>query len=276
MNVDLAILIPLHKDLMLDGEDYKSVRNTINQCDNRVIYFVMPKLAHGDFHVVKSLINEFQIRISLWEDHHFVHVDAYSKLLLNREFYRSFEDYSYIAIVQTDVWIFQDDFDRYKKLGYSYIGGLVFKRWYRKKEWRVDQLLSPINGGMSLRKVDDFLNLLDSNKRLGLYFLFRRMYVLLKKGRYSLSTWVDLLRTQRICAYAEVAEFNEDVVLYYASLKEPGFTIPRCLEVKYFCWDTAPWVLMNAFKNLPMAAHAYSRNDFPYEGNVLFWREYCK
>jgi|GEM_PF-3392861 len=276
MNSDLAILIPLHKDLMLDGEEYKSVRNTINQCGNRVIYFVMPRHGHEDFHVVNSLFNEFPVCISLWEDYHFADIDAYSKLLLKREFYRSFKDYSYIAIVQPDVWIFHDDFDKYKKLGYSYIGGLVFKRWYRKKEWRVDQLLSPINGGMSLRKVDDFLNLLDSKKRLGLYFFCRRLYLLWKKRRLSLATCLDVPRTQRICEYAKLAEFNEDVVLYYASMVEPAFTIPKCLEVKYFCWDAAPWVLMNAFKNLPMAAHAYSRNDFPYEGNDLFWKEYCK
>jgi hypothetical protein len=276
MTADLAILIPLHRDLTLDGEEYKSVRNTINRCANRVIYFVMPRLSHLNFHVVQSLIDEFQVRISLWEDQHFVRVEEYSKLLLKPEFYRSFNEYSHIAIVQTDVWIFQDDFDRYKKMGYSFIGGLVFEGWYKKTSWRIDHLLAPINGGLSLRNVSDFLNLLNSNENLGLYFLSRRIYFLIKKGRCSFFQLLDLFRTQRIRAYAGVAEFNEDVVLYYASLKEPRFTIPKCLDVKFFCWDTAPWVLMNAFNKLPMAAHAYYRNDFPYEGNYLFWRKYCK
>ena len=220
MNADLAILIPLHKDLMLDSEEYKSVRNTINQCTHRVIYFVMPRLAHGDFHVVQSLINEFQVRISLWEDHHFEHVEAYSKLLLNREFYRSFKEYSYIAIVQTDVWIFQDDFDRYKKLGYSYIGGLVFKRWYRKKEWRIDQLLSPINGGMSLRKVDDFLNLLPHPHK-GVEVINRRNVSCLifnygKSDNYRPSfNCADLLLSSKDNPYQQ---YHIIYVLTYASL----------------------------------------------------------
>lgn len=276
MREKLAIIIPIYEDLIMGSDAYNSVCNTIEKCSERPIFFLLPCNRYVGFKVVESLKCKFDIRTIFLDDVHFASIQSYNKLLLSPDFYLEFNCFEFIAIVQTDVWIFKDGFNEYTDLGFTYIGGITFKRWYKKSYWRIDNILAPINGGMSIRKVDDFLEILLSNKSLGLSFFLRRLYFHWKRGGLSFRKVNEIIRSQSIKTYCKSPEYNEDIVLYLISQVDQRFRIPHWTQSKLFCWDSAPWLLFENFKELPMAAHAYCRDDFPYEGNRTFWSKYCR
>ena len=276
MREKLAIIIPIYEDLIMGSDAYNSVCNTIEKCSERPVFFLLPCNRYLGFKLVESLLSKFDIRTILLDDEHFASVQSYNKLLLNPDFYLKFNCYEFIAIVQTDVWIFKDGFNEYTDLGFTYIGGITFKRWYKKSHWRIDNILAPINGGMSVRNVDDFIEILGSEKRLGMIFFIKRLYFHWKIGGFSFRRVNEIIRSQRIRTYCKAPEYNEDVVLYFISQVDRRFSIPHWTQSKLFCWDAAPGLLFENFKELPMAAHAYCRDDFPYEGNRTFWSKYCK
>jgi len=78
----------------------------------------------------------------------------YNKLLTQSKFYEHFES-EYVLIFQTDSMLFpQSIFDISDFLGYDYVGAPW--QWAEKKD-------GGGNGGLSLRKVESFLNILEKH-----------------------------------------------------------------------------------------------------------------
>ncbi|MAT40037.1 MAG: hypothetical protein CL946_10585 [Ectothiorhodospiraceae bacterium] len=84
---------------------------------------------------------------------------GYSRLLLSREFYEPFEKYSFILIHQLDCLVFSSDLQSWlDQTGYDYIGSPLF----RDPEKPEKGFSRVGNGGLSLRRVKPFFDVIDS------------------------------------------------------------------------------------------------------------------
>ena len=97
-------------------------------------------------------------KIQRFESRYFASRAAYSRLLLSREFYEAFEEYSYLLIYQLDCLVFSNCLGSYCELGHDYIGAPFFR--YKINPQKGFSRVG--NGGLSLRRVEAFLKVLTS------------------------------------------------------------------------------------------------------------------
>lgn len=99
------------------------------------------------------------------EDKWFKDIHSYNMLMTEIDFYRRFSEYQYILIYQLDTFVFSDNLKYFCGMEYDYIGapwidGLFYYKSINRMIWYVG------NGGLSLRKVDSFLRILEMNQEL--------------------------------------------------------------------------------------------------------------
>ena len=112
------------------------------------------------------------------------------------------------------------------------------------------------NGGFSLRKIDDFINVLKSNK-LSFPLNYYTTYECMKSGfiRY-LKLYLDTLN-QKERNKVNFLQVFEDTFWTYAIFYD-NFKLPSIDETNKFCFDGDPYFFYkkNNYK-LPMALHGY-------------------
>lgn len=91
--------------------------------------------------------------IQRFDDACFRSIQTYNKLMLSEHFYLRFADYDFILIYQLDAWVFTDELDSWCAKGYDYIGA----PWFSD---RGEMFAFAGNGGLSLRKVATFIDVL--------------------------------------------------------------------------------------------------------------------
>jgi hypothetical protein len=93
-----------------------------------------------------------------FEDHWFESIESYSRLLLDQSFYAAFKNYEFILIHQLDALVFSSNLNDWCDQGFDYIGAPWFHNYSSKP---AGGLWATGNGGLSLRKVRTFLELLE-------------------------------------------------------------------------------------------------------------------
>lgn len=150
----IAVVIPIYKKINdLCAEDKNLIIQIKKVFYRRSIFLVLPKS------IEQNWIHEKSFTTISFDDCFFVDKNSYSKLLCNELFYKCFDDFDYIQIVQTDCWVFEDRLNHFSSKDFDYIGApwMVggFEGKPRNQLWKVG------NGGFSLRKVKTFLSVLD-------------------------------------------------------------------------------------------------------------------
>lgn len=167
---DLCVLIPIYKERPSEIE-YAAIKNAIYKLNNFDMKYFGPKGICLDYYPKLSY------ECVDFSKHYFSNVEGYSKLLLSDKFYREFEEYKYILILQPDVWIIRNDFDLSNYREFDYVGapwpnGLEAYRFSFKgisvllKFFRSlckPQICYVGNGGFSLRNVNECRKLIARN-----------------------------------------------------------------------------------------------------------------
>ncbi len=203
--------------------------------------------------------------------HHFASISAYSKLLLSPAFYEAFREFDYILVYQTDCLVFSPGLARFCQMGYDYLGAPFFE-----KASQPPRLSRVGNGGLSLRRVQAFLDVLHSphipawgevlSARLPDLYEFPRPARWLKKMR--------IIRAARrgVAWYTREYGLNED--LFWsdrAHLFKPDFKIAPLDAALQFAFDAHPRACFaHNGGALPFGAHAWARwqRDF-WEPHLL-------
>jgi hypothetical protein len=149
----VAIVMPLYK-MGMTSEEEISFKHLVHFLSKYDIYLVMPDSLQVDW-------TGFDVR--RFGDQFFTSTSSYSNLLLTREFYETFSAYRYILIYQLDSLVFSDQLRGWCEAGYDYIGA----PWFKSKTAPSKGFSRVGNGGFSLRKVESFLKVLDSQRHLG-------------------------------------------------------------------------------------------------------------
>ena len=255
-----AVVIPIYQQA-LSPEELYSIKNAATILDKHDLFFVGPDYL-ADF--LKELSRQFArtIDCKTFADRYFVGIAGYNNLLLSSLFYKEFEDYQYILIAQTDSLLFKDELDLWAGKSYSYIGAPWFEGY--------TQPIHPLkldcvgNGGFSLRKVSDFLRVLNQPR------IFKNPLMQGWPGNW-MSTTYRYLKDYHSFVYKDVhlnIDVNEDLFWsLFVAPRCPFFKIPEAAEAVAFAFEAHPEFLFQLNQQkLPFGCHAWQRY------NPQFWR----
>lgn len=176
----VIVTIPIYKNQHTPCE-MMSIRQTCHILRNHAIVFVCPETLD-----VTPLAEEFQNCVfERFSDHYFQGLEGYNRLMLSTEFYERFRENEYLLIAQPDVFIFRDELEEWCNKGYDYVAAPWLRRnvynrpivkqymdWQMRransKGLRVRQnLFGKIgNGGLSLRRISSFINVISSKQNI--------------------------------------------------------------------------------------------------------------
>jgi len=144
----VAVVVPMYRD-GLDSDEKISQRQLFHFLAKFDKYLVVPESLKVDLDgfAIKRFRNEF-----------FNNTVTYSALLLSREFYEAFSNYSFILIYQLDALVLSDQLMEWCEAGWDYIGA----PWIRSADADFVDAPTVGNGGFSLRKVESFLRVINS------------------------------------------------------------------------------------------------------------------
>lgn len=254
---NVAVLCPIYKET-LNLDEQTSLRHLQYYLSSLPLIAIQP--AGLGLHLPGFEVREFAAD-------HFASVSAYSKLLLSPAFYEAFADFEYILVYQTDCLVFSTDLARFCEMGYDYLGAPLFE-----KDGQPPRLSRVGNGGLSLRRVQAFLDILTSPHVPSWDQIFTaRMPDLYEFPRPA--RWLKKLRIIRAARrgigwYRANYGLNED--LFWsdrARLFMPDFNIAPLDAALQFAFDAHPRAcFVQSCGRLPFGAHAWAR----WERN--FWQ----
>lgn len=214
---------PFHMD---DFRDWKEIP----------VYLVCPKGMNTDKY--KEIYPSIQIKE--FPKKYFKSISTYSQLLINYDFYKSFNEYDYMCIYQLDCYIFGKvtDITNWCNKGYDYVGGPIISENAGWSEVNKGGKWKPVvgNGGFSLRKIKTFLEITDPKGE------FREYYKVTD----------ELLKN----VIYEDKYFCNDIIRFY------DINIPDWLEASRFAIDMNADLFYNNIKinYFPVACHAWPKN----------------
>lgn len=149
---ECAVVIPFYRESISELEKI-SLKQAISMFSYENIVFVIPNS-------LTEVFAQTKYRSVHFSDKFFCSVSAYNKLMLSKEFYQKFIDYEYILIYQLDAFVFSNQLHRFCQYEYDYIGApWLYGMFYYKNPENCVKYVG--NGGLSLRKVDSFLHILE-------------------------------------------------------------------------------------------------------------------
>ena len=255
----IAVLVPLYQS-QLTSDEQTSLRHLGHHLGGLPLIALQP--AGLGLRLPGFAAREFPA-------HHFASVSAYSKLLLSPAFYEAFREFDYIVIYQTDCLVFSSDLARFCQMGYDYLGAPLFE-----KASQPPRLSRVGNGGLSLRRVQAFLDVLKSNHIPAWSEVLRArlpdLYEFPCPARWLKKMRVIRAARRGIGWYAANYSLNED--LFWsdrAHLFKPDFKIAPLDIALQFAFDANPRICFaqNGGK-LPFGAHAWAKWDRD------FWQPY--
>ena len=155
MSKEIAIVIPIYKTSLNTFENI-ALTQLFNVLYKYDIYIACP----SDLDLRGSIFDKFFFKIQYFDRKFFDSIKGYNKLCMDISFYERFSSYSYILIYQTDAFIFSDKLMEFVYKGYDYIGAP--EDYYIWDALGIDVG----NGGLSLRKIDTFITLLEKKNEI--------------------------------------------------------------------------------------------------------------
>lgn len=242
---EVTIVIPIYK-LSLSQYEIASIKRCFDILGHHPIVFAKPT----SLTIPNGFLGIEKVETISFSDSFFRSIPAYNRLMLSEEFYKEFIDSKYILIHQTDAFIFSDTLSAWCSKDYDYIGApWLLKPIYRFPPFRLLSALKSMvfrrfnlpdrsitdnkvgNGGLSLRKVDPFLQI----------------------------TRIDQEYIDDLLAARRHHTRNEDVFWgITAPARHKNFVVPRWEEALKFSFDKYPslcYKLNN--KELPFGCHAW-------------------
>ena len=251
MNDKVCIVTPFHKSDLSDNEklSLKTIQKHFKNEKKFLVTFHDNKIDFPNFERVNFNKNFFE------------NIQGYNNLCTSTEFYRSFLDFEYMLICQLDVIVLKNNLSEFMSKKISYIGAPTGKKSpfdrSRKKLWGRRYFC---NGGFSLRKISDFISVLESSK-VRYPFNYLTIYECLKSGFFKyINLYLKTLFSKSIYKgefFAKNLYIKEDSFrTYFAPLFYNKYSLPTIDQANSFCFYGNPFFFykLNNFK-LPMALH---------------------
>ena len=209
-------------------------------------------------------------------DEFFSGIAGYNRLLKSSGFYKRFKSYDYILIAQLDCLIFSSNLEEWMERGWDYLAAPWFKGFsedHTRGIWRVG------NGGLSLRKVASYLQVLKHSVSAGSiyprwgHYAWKPPFQSMEAGFYQKVSALHGINpfARKHSVEDELNRFlyNEDVFWAIEAPKfDPAFRVAPAEDALPFAFEVSPrWSLTQTEGHLPFGCHAWAR----YERD--FWEE---
>ena len=254
MNKECVVVIPVYRPL--DEVERGVVRQALLMTEGFTVRFV----AGHSFVPDDTFAGFGDLDVERFDDTFFSGIPGYNRLMLDPGFYERFRDFKYVLIHQTDAYLFKPELHDWCARGWDYIGGPWFRerKLQRYAAWqfavrrlRLNRFKPALrqalhnnvgNGGLSLRRVEAFLGVLEAASS-GILSVHRK---------------------------DNSPIFNEDIFWgMQAPLICPGFRIPKWREAMCFALDRSPSRLYEIMgEELPFGCHAFRKIK------PEFWRKH--
>ena len=266
---DVAVIIPIYKKVISSDELISLC--TLKRLDKTypIIFIGIKEYYDYNYSKLCELLEEHNFKFCDFNELYFKSLTCYSLLLQSGVFYASFLDYKYILVFQLDALIIGGQLEEFVQDDYVYIGA----PWFNLSPKTLG--LEVGNGGLSLRKTDDFFKIIVNNtlidEKLWLNFVVtRNRFYKLKFLIFNFIPAVLKLVLQRKSTSFEWSRLigrAEDVAFSFY-LTQNNYPIAKQNDALKFSFETNPRKCfeLNDYK-LPFGCHAWERYD------KLFWIE---
>lgn len=229
MKKEVCVIIPVYKEKLSAKEEKATLNNCI--CLKEVQkFFIVPDNLDCTYYTQVFP----KVALVRFPTKYFKSINTYSRLMLSIRFYKKFEEYRYVLICQTDVWLLKNTgtLKKFTKLGYDYIGAPWFPKTriqfpsQKISNWHFKEYeLSVGNGGLSLRNVN------------------KTIYIL---KRYF---WLK-------CLWGE----NEDLFFsFIGEMIDKNYRIPSVKIAEKFSLETRSKDMIIKEGIIPFGVHAYQK-----------------
>lgn len=258
MNKNLvAIIIPLSNRAHLTESEKISLKHLEYYLGNYDKYFLAPKDLEFSYE---------NYPISRFDGKYFGSLTAHNRLLFSKEFYNRFCDYKYILIYHLDSLVFKDTLEKWCSLDFDYLA----PPWIKGPDlpWLKENGVG--NGGLSLRKVDSFLKLLNSKEKwitksdiIPDNFKENLFGTSLRIAKNTTRYLIPGLNNINQHIKAIVNHVNEDrFISKYANKYYPDFKIaPVDLALEFAFEANVEMCYEMNKKKIPFGCHAWERYD---------------
>lgn len=258
----VAIVVPMYKQ-ELDADEKISYRHLIHFLGRFDKYLVSPES-------LEVTLEGFGVK--RFRDEFFHSTATYSALLISPEFYQAFSGYKYILIYQLDSLVFSDKLLDWCARDFDYVGA----PWFSEHGVDFVEKSAVGNGGLSLRKTESFLKVLEApgvtaeldkyrDAMCGALPWYRWLFCLPYKLRKRLSLFVtrrrDILTERGPVPPGQ--RLNEDCFWSFKAAEYyPGFEIATVKDGLSFSFEKAPRLCfeLNGGR-LPFGCHAWNKYD---------------
>lgn len=261
-NTTSIVVIPIYQ-----SEPDEWGKASFEQCCKILCYHPICIVTHSGVNIsfYQQIAKQFGVVLfrENFNSKFFSDITGYNKLMLNKNFYRRFERFTYLLIYQLDAWVFRDELIEWCQKKYDYIGA----PWIGENA-KGEIVLSGVgNGGFSLRRVRHFIDVLSykgpvrkSNQLKLKPSLKNNIYKVL----YSLGY-------QNTISYLKKdPTLYEDIFIsIFLSNTKLRAHIPEVEEACLFSFEQSPSYLFSKIKKLPFGCHAWRK--FEYNS---FWSNY--
>ncbi len=158
----VTVIIPVYLTSLSQDEEL-SFRRTLKILKGYPITLICPKSLNLSVYEELAEKENKKIYTERFNDNYFNGIEGYNRLMLSYEFYHRFESYEYILICQLDAYIFKDELLKWCEKGYDYIGAPLIGRY---EDTVFSDNMRVGNGGLSLRKVNTYMQFFQSKKNV--------------------------------------------------------------------------------------------------------------
>jgi len=258
MNVEKCqVLVPVYR--ALNEKEKLRVAHNISMLEDRPAALIGPV---GERQLIEELCSELsretgrEITSALFDNHHFQSVSGYNALLMSRAFFERFAGYEYILICQHDALVLSNALAPWLETGYAFVGAPHVAGFHNPE--RPLKFLKSLNGGFSLRRVEDVLKVIDN------VVLQRRNFVLrVMESTGALAARNAIFASKRLPIIPLRKSLNEDM---FWSETAPSmfewYRTPPPEEAARFAFEVCPVDLFEITGHrLPFGCHAFEKYD---------------
>lgn len=259
-----VVVIPIYQD-RVSGVAKLSVDRAFDVLGRHDIFFVGPRRLQSH---LAGLCQQHgrNAQWATFDNHYFSGIKGYNALMRSRRFYEKFGAFSHILIAQTDTLVLSDELETWCQQDYAYIGAPWFVGGSQPRQPL--EFFGVGNGGFSLRRVADFLRVLEQPRRIPNFIKAQQ------GGARGEGSLLRRLKHEWLLAYNFEPLFptsNEDFfwgILVPAAC--PFFRVPGLAEASRFAFEVEPRQLyaLNGGQ-LPFGCHAWERYDRDFWLQVL-------
>ncbi|MBD2700673.1 hypothetical protein IC229_08500 [Spirosoma sp. BT702] len=245
MSKKIVVVIPLYKSKIsfFEKKSFIQCLIVLKNYDICIVYPNSLDITFYKFHLKNASVSYSEKH---FDDYYFRDINGYNNLMLSVNFYQQFIDYSFLLLYQLDAYIFKDNLKEWCNKSYAFIGApihddiltIIEQKYLSDFETGIKKSISFMNGGFSLRHIQNTINLLQIKEQ--------RIQLLLNKN------------------------WPEDMIITLL-LGEDNNNLPSKCEAANFAFEAHPRdAYKTNLKQLPTGCHGWYRNDFGIHDN-MFW-----